>query len=197
MDLSTVCARSTYADRMSTTANDRPVGAPAPGGLRLVQELLNTASSGVWTPTADLLVDRRAATEWARAWMPSARIDDRTTQELRSLRDALRRALRGEIDPTVTAASVELTLSSGAVGIAAGDAPVGQVLAEVLLAQARGDWPRLKVCALEVCGTAFWDRSRNTSGRFHSPRCANAVNLPASRERRRAAQSARTASDTF
>ena len=67
---------------------------------------------------------------------------------------------------------------------------VGTVLVEVLEAQRADTWRRLKLCRNERCGTAFYDRSRNNSGAWHDVRvCGNAVNLRASRARRRAALS--------
>ena len=54
-------------------------------------------------------------------------------------------------------------------------------------AQLTGDWHRLKVCRNDACGTAFYDRSRNSSAVWHDAvKCGNAPNLRASRARRRA-----------
>ncbi|MFJ3034367.1 CGNR zinc finger domain-containing protein [Curtobacterium pusillum] len=171
---------------MPVSANVRSGVAAAPGGLELVQELLNTAPSGLWAPTADLLDD--GGDGWTTAWFPGVPIEAGGRAALRELRDSLRAALRGGVArPVAAPVVVELDPTGTA---RPGDAtdPIGRVLAEVLLAQARGDWRRLKVCALDQCGTAFWDRSRNTSGRFHAVRCANFVNLRASRERQRQRQ---------
>ena len=60
------------------------------------------------------------------------------------------------------------------------------VWAQVLLAQADGTWPRLKLCRREACGSAFYDLSRNNSGVWHDVRtCGNVVNLRASRLRKK------------
>ena len=60
------------------------------------------------------------------------------------------------------------------------------VWAQVLLAQAGGTWPRLKLCRREACGSAFYDLSRNNSGVWHDVRtCGNVMNLRASRLRRK------------
>ncbi|MFD7316348.1 CGNR zinc finger domain-containing protein [Streptomyces sp. NPDC059883] len=57
---------------------------------------------------------------------------------------------------------------------------------ETLLAQRAGTWPRLKICRNGECGSAFYDTSRNNSGVWHDVRiCGNAVNLRASRQRKR------------
>jgi predicted RNA-binding Zn ribbon-like protein len=177
-------------------ANARSGAEPAPGGLELVQELLNTVAK----PSrgfADLLADA-AAQAWCDAvlaarGMPAARIDDADAAALRRLRSALASAIRvrdgREVAPLATSAPVELRLGvDGAVVIgASADAPAvaGLVLAEVFAAQARGDWHRLKLCALDACSSAFYDRSRNGSARYHELRCANHVNLRNSRQRRR------------
>ena len=62
------------------------------------------------------------------------------------------------------------------------------IWAQVLLAQADGTWPRLKLCRREACGSAFYDLSRNNSGVWHDVRtCGNVVNLRASRLRKKQA----------
>jgi predicted RNA-binding Zn ribbon-like protein len=187
---------------MPISANARAGAAVAPGGLDLVQELLNTAPAGAVAPTRDLLGDVASAQDWiagraATRHLPAERIGAAGVRRLRALRDDLRAALRardgrpdGPASVAGSTASVGLALDAeGAVRLAAGpghEVIAGLVLAEVLLAQERGDWARLKLCALESCSVAFFDRSRNVSGRFHAPRCANHVNLRASRERHRA-----------
>ncbi|WP_399927567.1 CGNR zinc finger domain-containing protein [Streptomyces kanamyceticus] len=195
---------------MNWPATERHCLSPAPGGLALVQELLNTAPAG--RPGAaglpDLLGDGalRAAQEWAdgavRGWArETGRPDvhlvlaDEDLPKLRCLRDQVRRALAagdqgGE--------AVRFTSAPVVVGLA-GDGtltvePEGAgarwlasaVLAEALLAQASGVWRRLKICRNASCRTAFYDRSRNNSGVWHSVRgCGNAAHLRACRERRR------------
>jgi predicted RNA-binding Zn ribbon-like protein len=71
----------------------------------------------------------------------------------------------------------------------------GAIWLEVLLAQQNGDWARLKVCRNPVCGSAFFDRSKNNSGVWHDVKvCGNAANLRASRARKRLAATAPAAS---
>ncbi|WP_254406871.1 CGNR zinc finger domain-containing protein [Streptomyces sp. GMY02] len=61
---------------------------------------------------------------------------------------------------------------------------------ETLLAQRNGTWPRLKMCRNTECASAFYDTSRNNSGVWHDAKvCGNAVNLRASRERKRLRES--------
>jgi predicted RNA-binding Zn ribbon-like protein len=48
-------------------------------------------------------------------------------------------------------------------------------------------WRRMKLCGNGRCAVAFFDRSRNNSGVWHDvAACGNAINLRASRARRRA-----------
>ncbi|MET0864896.1 MAG: CGNR zinc finger domain-containing protein, partial [Nakamurella sp.] len=62
---------------------------------------------------------------------------------------------------------------------------------EVYLAQQNGTWQRLKVCRNPICGSTFFDRSKNNSGVWHDVKvCGNAANLRASRARKRLAATA-------
>ncbi|MEV0253148.1 CGNR zinc finger domain-containing protein [Streptomyces sp. NPDC050732] len=193
---------------MNWPATERLSLTPAPGGLALVQELLNTASAG-HADSVDLLADGELdrAQEWAdravRAWAgETGRGDVRlvlTAEDLvklRCLRDQLRRALacadRDGGAVRFTSAPVVVALSGdGALTVEPEGAGArwlaSAVLAEALLAQASGLWRRLKICRNELCAAAFYDRSRNNSGVWHSVRgCGNAAHLRACRERRRA-----------
>lgn len=68
---------------------------------------------------------------------------------------------------------------------------VSAVLIAAHDARLTGEWHRLKVCRNDACGTAFHDRSRNSSAVWHSAVvCGNAPNLRASRARRRPAPDA-------
>jgi predicted RNA-binding Zn ribbon-like protein len=60
------------------------------------------------------------------------------------------------------------------------------LLAAVAVAQAQGTWTRLKVCSSDTCQWAFYDRSKNRSGRWCSMRvCGNRTKTRAYRARRR------------
>jgi predicted RNA-binding Zn ribbon-like protein len=55
---------------------------------------------------------------------------------------------------------------------------------EMLTAQQADTWRRLKVCRNHRCQVAFFDRSRNNSGVWHSTKiCGNLENLRAHRAR--------------
>lgn len=194
---------------MSQTASGRYRIDLAPGGLALVQELLNTIPAGR-PAQPDLLATLEHAQRWldtaVSVWAertgaapPSAfDLTDRDLVKLRTLRDRLRaQAGASPGDPALnvpeTAGSLRLTLTGDGKIVAC---PRGQgaewvssaVLGEAYLAQQHNLWHRLKICRNEQCGTAFYDRSRNNSGVWHDVHvCGNAINLRASRARRKQA----------
>jgi hypothetical protein len=175
--------------------------APAPAGLALVQDLVNTrpvAPYGVRDLLGTVADAQRFAGEVALAWKEHSgadggpgRITSADLVGLRRLRRDVERALRGEDLESGTAARLEIG-SGGAVRVQpAGRGArwlAGAVWAEVLLAQHDGRWARLKVCRNLACPCAFYDRSRNNSRVWHDVRtCGNIANLRASRARRKAA----------
>ncbi|MFI1564422.1 CGNR zinc finger domain-containing protein [Streptomyces sp. NPDC020490] len=190
---------------MSYAATERFGVEPAPNGLALVQDLLNTI--GVGGPGyPDLLakVDRAqdwldtALEQWSRTTGGSPPHDiavtERDLPRLRALRDRLRGILEHPSpsgpapEPT---GSLRLSLSSdGRIEAHPEGRGVGWVtsalLSEMYDAQRNDTWRRLKTCRYEKCAVAFFDRSRNNSGVWHDVRvCGNTVNLRASRARRR------------
>ncbi|WP_231989692.1 CGNR zinc finger domain-containing protein [Mycobacterium sp. 852002-51057_SCH5723018] len=65
------------------------------------------------------------------------------------------------------------------------------LFSEICLSQRDDTWKRIKQCHKSLCGTTFYDRSRNNSGRWCNVKtCGNAANLRASRARRRERQRA-------
>jgi predicted RNA-binding Zn ribbon-like protein len=60
------------------------------------------------------------------------------------------------------------------------------LLAGIALAKAQGTWSRLKVCSSDTCQWAFYDRSKNHSGRWCSMQvCGNRTKTRAYRARQR------------
>ncbi|MFJ7217466.1 CGNR zinc finger domain-containing protein [Amycolatopsis sp. NPDC098790] len=172
--------------------------AVAPGELRIVQELLNSASiSKAGGDVPDLLDAPDTAARWLAAYgIPG---DSPGVGDLRTLRDALRRSLiERDHDPAgdTTPAAVETTVrvrldADGAVHIGPGSTGIPALGERVLLAvheaQLTGAWRRVKLCRNPQCLVAFWDGSRNTSGVWHDVRtCGNVANLRKSRARRAA-----------
>lgn len=85
---------------------------------------------------------------------------------------------------TLTADSAgTLALTPRATGLTGA---LGRLLAIVAQAQIDGSWSRLRVCANDVCQWAFYDASRNRSGRWCSMAiCGNRTKVRAHRTRHR------------
>ncbi|AXI85013.1 CGNR zinc finger domain-containing protein [Streptomyces griseoincarnatus] len=187
---------------MSWTSTERYRIRPAPGGLALVQELLNTRAIPPYGE--DVLAGGGTGVRWLRdvtaAWAeeqgwpgPSGEPRAGDLERVRALRERLAALVTGEAEPVraPTDVSVRPGLDEeGRVALVPAGSPgewlEGAVWAQVLLAQADGTWQRLKLCREPACRSAFYDRSRNNSGVWHDVRrCGNAANLRASRARRK------------
>ncbi|GGT34685.1 CGNR zinc finger domain-containing protein [Streptomyces althioticus] len=187
---------------MSWTSTERYRIRPAPGGLALVQELLNTRAIAPYGE--DVLADGDSGDRWLRdvtaAWAeeqgwpgPAGEPRAGDLERVRALRARLAALVTGEAEPVRAPTDVSLRPGLDEEGRVA-LVPVGDpgewleaaVWAQVLLAQADGTWQRLKLCREPACRSAFYDRSRNNSGVWHDVRrCGNAANLRASRARRK------------
>jgi predicted RNA-binding Zn ribbon-like protein len=160
---------------------------PAPGDLFLVQAFINTHYDLVADHGAELLATPAGAARWLRRHRLLARTGTVGPQELRrlcSVREALRElaganraATAGSAIDTINAAArgaaVELRFSAeGPRFIAAApdqvDGAIGLLLATTARAMVDGTWSRLKVCPGHDCGWAFYDYSRNQTGRWCS-----------------------------
>ncbi|WP_167542659.1 CGNR zinc finger domain-containing protein [Mycobacterium europaeum] len=182
---------------------------PAPGGLGLVQDFLNTRGIAGYGP--DLLADISLAHDWVAgavlAWsaargvdLPPPTFDDAALVKLRALRSKLDSLVNGEAPGGPSAVPASLVLSDdGAVRLE----PTGSgwrwlasaLWAEILLSQQAGTWRRIKQCHNHHCGSTFYDRSKNNSGVWHDVKtCGNAANLRASRARRREREAGSTVS---
>ncbi len=70
------------------------------------------------------------------------------------------------------------------------DGALARLLAIVAAAVENGQWERLKACPRETCFWAFYDRSKNRSGRWcRMEECGNIEKARAFRERKRSAHS--------
>jgi predicted RNA-binding Zn ribbon-like protein len=182
-------------------------GGRAPGGLCLVQELVNTSLSEPQASPrlADLLADADAAASWlsraleqwadaTRQPVPQISLSPGDLAPLRQVREGVRalaaRTGRDEAGPAGLSGA-QLTLGIGPDGrltyrsSAAGWRGVAALIAaEILLAQQRGEWARFKTCPVAACGVAFYDESRNASRVWHDVKtCGNQANLRAYRAR--------------
>jgi CGNR zinc finger len=174
---------------------------PAPGGLALVQDFLNTI--GIHDHP-DLLASTTLADDWAadavQTWSAARGVDahppslnDADLSRLRALRGTISKLVAGE--PTDGHGTGPVSASfvlSDAGGVRLEPSGSGwrwlasALWGEILLGQHNGTWRRIKQCHNHHCGSTFYDRSKNNSGVWHNVKtCGNAANLRASRARRR------------
>jgi predicted RNA-binding Zn ribbon-like protein len=171
---------------------------PAPGPLALVQAFINSH----YDHGAELLRSPEALTAWLtrNGLLASGPIagGDALRQAL-ELRESLRaRARDGIGDPArlngaAHGAAVELRSDpAGRLRFAAAPGTgvagaLGVLLAITAVAAADGSWSRLKICPGDHCGWAFYDSSRNRSGRWCSMSvCGGRAKARAHYRRRRA-----------
>ena len=175
----------------------------APGPLALVQAFVNTGaregkrrweeltdpdSLRSWLVRRDLLADGGSVEE----------ADVRRAKEVREALRSLLAANNGrEVDPeavrTLNRAAEKARLAvrfgpDGRVALEAGaggvDGAIGGVLAAAHAGMEEGMWGRLKACANGGCAWAFYDRSKNRSGRWCSMAvCGNRKKTRAYRRR--------------
>ena len=169
----------------SWIASERYGFNPAPGGLALVQDLLNTRAS--MQHSEDMLCDATHAQRWieraVRAWFAQRgedhtppQLTDYDADRLRDLRDMLDRLISGFSEPTGRAYLSVAAIALDGDGTICWE-PVGfgwrwlasAVWVEVLLSQQGSTWQRLKQCPNPVCRLAFYDRSWNNSAVWHNP----------------------------
>jgi predicted RNA-binding Zn ribbon-like protein len=178
----------------------RYVAAIAPGGLALVQGLMNTRATA--SGAVDLLEDLASAQRWlddgllewsdlTGSTIVEQSLSARGLGELRELRERVRSYVAGDragvrIDqPIAVVATEDGTLRTQPTGTGIGWVE-SAIWGAVLMAQDRDSLRRLKLCRNDLCGSAFYDRSKNNSGVWHDVHvCGNAANLRASRARRR------------
>lgn len=170
----------------------------APGALELVQRFVNTRVGD-----DDVLVDAERTAWWvAGAGFGEVAVDAGTLAQLRELRAAMLLTLLthgGEASVEDAARALSpiceqstLTVVVGAAGpqvAGAGSGIAGLVntlLAHMAVAAIDGTWQRLKACAEPTCRSAFWDATRNGSGRYcSSAGCGNRARQRDFRQRRR------------
>jgi len=193
-------AMITYEERLSPS-NAAPIWPatarygllPAPAGLALVQDLLNTRANDAHEQ--DVLGDSASAELWAAhaiyAWSVeravSCRLPVSTEHDvarLRGLRSAVEHALagnpRGRLDDFVGAAQFVATGTAAISWIPKGHGWrwfCGAILGEILLSRNADNWRRMKLCRNDACRAALYDRTWDLSAVWHNPGCP--VSLPA------------------
>jgi predicted RNA-binding Zn ribbon-like protein len=182
---------------------ETPNPAAAPGDLEEVRQFANTVDV---EGGSDSLATRDGAQAWLRArGLVSAlyEVTDTERERLVVVRDALRQMLLhnaggpfdAEAAAAINAAAVHspLVMEASEAGmrlVPAGrgvDAVIARLLGIVVGAEANGRWPRLKICHMDACRWAFYDHSKNRSGRWCSMAvCGNRAKARAFRERQAA-----------
>lgn len=177
---------------------------PAPGDLELLQRFVNLHVHDVEGTHLDppagvirsFLVGRGLLSE-------NERFTERDRETYLRLRDAIRGLILTEGDEPISAEDAE---TIDAVGLQAGLHPhfheagaptlepkgegvaaaFGAIVAIAFVSAFDGTFEHLKLCADETCRSAFYDRSKNHSGRWCSmSTCGNRAKVRAWRERRR------------
>jgi predicted RNA-binding Zn ribbon-like protein len=184
---------------METTAGDQTV----PRELAAVQGLVNTVDLEGGDEQLDSPEALRSFLVGQGLLSPSEPVGDDDLALAIELREALRAMLRvnhGEpLDPAaldaVNRAAAGLPLQLGVdadgqpvlgPGAAGCRGALAALLAGVAQASAQGTWERLKVCSSDSCQWAFYDRSKNRSGRWCSMQtCGNRTKTRTYRSRRR------------
>ena len=180
-------------------ATSRP--STAPGQLALVQSFLNTVDLETGR---DYLGDLASADLWLAAQRlvsPGTEYDERDRRRLVEVRRALHGLVAANAGTGVQRRAVT-TLNDAARRVRLGvrlhpedgyrlmaegvgiDRPIGELLIAVTGSMAAGTFQRLKVCANDECQQAFFDESKNRSGRWCSmSRCGNRMKGRAYRQR--------------
>jgi predicted RNA-binding Zn ribbon-like protein len=158
---------------------------PAPGRLELVQAFVNTHYDLELDHGAEILRTRAALTGWlSRRGLigPTAEAGPADLERALRTREALRRLAAAQSSPAVVElAALDRAAGGAALEVRFGvDGPhlvsaddgvrgaLGVILATAAQAMTDGSWARLKVCPGERCGWAFYDHSRNQTGRWCS-----------------------------
>jgi len=164
---------------------------PVPVQLALVQSFLNTLDLEAGR---DDLADNSSAQAWLaarRLVSPGTEYDEADRRRLVDVRRALHGLVASNGGAGVQRRAVT-TLNEAARRVRLGvrlhpedgyrqmaegvgiDRPIGELLISVTTAMAAGSWTRLKICANDACQEAFYDGSRNRSGRWCSmAKCGN------------------------
>ncbi|WP_285777911.1 CGNR zinc finger domain-containing protein [Microtetraspora sp. NBRC 13810] len=170
-----------------------------PAAGEAVVELLNTRPHFHF---GDRLDDPGHAVRVARFFAPGVtEVPAELLEEIRAVRTDLAavvtapdsaRAERGWRDFTARTSDVLLRrdfTDPGEVRLrqVAGDPVVGGIALAVAELVTSGVWPRVRVCAFDLCSGAFYDTTRSRTQRWHSYEvCGNRSNVAAYRARRAA-----------
>ncbi len=174
----------------------------APGELELVRRFVNTRDVEEGTDELDALDSLLSWFLGMNLLDNEASADERDLERALALREGIRSLLLAKsnaegVEPADlrelnrVAASVCLgvrfdedghpTLGPESSGVSAA---LGRILAAVVRATDEGIWGRLKVCINDACQWAFYDRSKNRSGKWCTMEvCGNRMKARAFRQR--------------
>ncbi len=174
-----------------------------PAELEPILDLVNTFDL---EDRIDRFTDPSALRDWLverRLLDPATPVSEADVVATIELREALRAILRVNDGHPVEPRAVEIVnRAAGELPLQLRFAPDGEpvlgprpdgvrgalaaLLAGIALAKAQGTWSRLKVCSSDTCQWAFYDRSKNRSGRWCSMQvCGNRTKTRAYRARQR------------
>jgi predicted RNA-binding Zn ribbon-like protein len=182
---------------------------PAPEPLRLVQRFLNSVDIEDGEEAFD---GPSGVRQWlAAVGLPGSRspLSDTDVARVVELREAIRDVLEGrthgapselalrQFDRAARQLPLRVRASADGIGLAPGRsaglaAALGRILGVLAQAAADGTLDRLKVCSNDVCRWAYFDASRNRSGRWCTMAiCGNRIKSRAFRGRSRRPAEAR------
>ena len=186
-----------------STAEPSPLAPHA--STSLVLAFVNTRENG---SQPELLNDARALARWLRSAELADEdivVTDADAAAARELREALAVLLRehagfedtnrevevaerhlhrsAELHPLVPLISRDgCEWVSRQVGVAGA---IGTILAAVADTTARGVWARVKMCSNRTCQVSFFDKTRNSAGRYCNSTCGTQVAMRAYRRRKK------------
>jgi predicted RNA-binding Zn ribbon-like protein len=193
-------------ERLPQPVHERDVTPPAPGDLELVRGFLSLhdhehrnpeglppslESLRWWLASRGLVDPKDAVRDQDLAW--ALRVRDALTSKVREnmgdTRDATATEfLNGAAEETGLRVCFGCDDGSpihvDATGVRGA---VGQILGTAFLAELDGRWERFRLCHDPGCGSVFFDRSKNKSGKWCSmSSCGNRAKVRAFRERQAA-----------
>ena len=173
----------------------------APGELELVRRFVNTRDVEEDTDELDGLDSLLGWFSGMDLLDNETTADERDLQRALALRDGIRSLLLSNNGEGVEPADLrELNRVAGSVCLrvrfdedghptlgpesSGVSAALGRILAAVIRATEEGVWGRLKVCTNDACQWAFYDRSKNRSGKWCTMEvCGNRIKARAFRQR--------------
>ncbi len=185
--------------RLGVLVNYRTGGKPAPGPLVAIHGFLNTWSDELGIED---LETAKATGQWLRAaglWDWRSDPSENEARTLREFREVLRgfvlnrsskihvakfNALIGKIGFTnkmYESGEQKLEVMGGRITYV-----IGTFVGIIYTSNVNGTWARFKCCQLDTCGWAFYDYSRNHSGRWCSMKSCGSRHKARRYQRRKA-----------